>query len=50
MLLICFALLVVIVLAGLVTVFVAFPHRGQDIPHAPWLSQAMTKARARLLP
>ncbi|MGH3473077.1 MAG: hypothetical protein ACRDPG_13665 [Nocardioidaceae bacterium] len=45
MVLIFFALLVCVVLAGLVTAFVAFPHRGQSIPHAHWLSNAMVKAR-----
>lgn len=50
MLLIAFALLVVLVMAGLVTVFVAFPHRGYAIPHAAWLSDAMTRASKKLLP
>jgi hypothetical protein len=50
MLLISFCLLVVLVVAGLVTAFVAFPHRGHDIPHATWLSDAMTKAGKKLLP
>ena len=50
MLLIAFALLVVLVLAGLVTAFVAFPHRGHDIPHAPWLSDAMLRTRDKFRP
>ena len=44
MLLISLALLGVLVLAGLVTAYVAFPHRGEAIPHAEWLSDAMTKS------
>jgi hypothetical protein len=44
MLLIALALLVVLALAGLVTAYVAFPHRGEAIPHAEWLSDAMTKS------
>jgi hypothetical protein len=50
MLLICFALLLVLVLAALVTVFVAFPYRGQEIPHAPRLSGAMVRVRGKLGP
>ncbi len=50
MLLICLALLAVLVVAGLVTAFVAFPHRGHDIPHAMWLSDAMAKASQKFHP
>jgi hypothetical protein len=48
MLLIGLTMLVVLVLAGLVTVYVAYPSRGQSIPHASWLSAAMIKARDKL--
>ncbi len=48
MLFIGFALLVVLVLAGLITAFAAFPDRGEDIPNATWLSDAMTKARDKI--
>ena len=37
-------MLVILVLCGLVLVYVAFPHRGEEIPAAPWLGQSMTKA------
>jgi hypothetical protein len=37
-------MLVVLVVAGLVVVYVAFPHRGEQIPAAPWLGEAMTRA------
>ena len=37
------AMLVIVVLAGLVVVYVAFPHRGEDVPKAPWLGDAMRK-------
>jgi hypothetical protein len=50
MLLISFALLAILVVAGLVTAFVAYPHRGHDIPHASWLSDAMTRVSKRILP
>jgi hypothetical protein len=36
-------MLVVVVLAGLVVVYVAYPHRGEDVPAAPWLGEAMKK-------
>jgi hypothetical protein len=48
MLVIGFALLAVVVLAGLVTAYVAFPHRGEDIPRAQWLSDAMVRSNQRV--
>ncbi len=44
MLFIALAMLAALVLAGLITVYAAFPHRGEDIPRAAWLSDAMTKS------
>jgi hypothetical protein len=37
------AMLVILVLAGLVVLYVAFPHRGEEIPAAPWLGDVMRK-------
>jgi hypothetical protein len=37
------AMLVIVVLAGLVVVYVAFPHRGEDVPKASWLGDVMRK-------
>jgi hypothetical protein len=37
------AMLVIVVLAGLVVVYVAFPHRGEDVPHVPWVGRALRK-------
>jgi hypothetical protein len=37
------AMLVILVLAGLVVLYVAFPHRGEELPAAPWLGDAMRK-------
>lgn len=37
------AMLLTLVLAGVVAVYVAYPHRGQDVPHAPWLGDALRK-------
>ncbi len=35
---------VILVIAGLVVAYVAFPHRGEAMPAAPWLGDAMAKA------
>jgi hypothetical protein len=48
MLLIGLTLLIVLAIAGLITVYVAYPGRGQSIPHAAWLSDAMLKARRKI--
>jgi hypothetical protein len=37
------AMLVILVLAGAVVLYVAFPHRGEDVPHLPWLGRLMRK-------
>jgi hypothetical protein len=37
------AMLVVLVLAGLVVLYVAFPHRGEDVPYAGWLGRLLAK-------
>lgn len=37
------AMLVIVVLAGLVVVYVAFPHRGEDVPYAGWLGRLLRK-------
>lgn len=44
MLVIIIAMLVILVLAGLVVVYAAYPGRGQRTPYAPWLGDAMEKA------
>ena len=36
----------ILVLAGLIVLYVAFPHRGEDVPIAPWVGDAMTKGVA----
>lgn len=38
------AMLLIVVVAAVVVVYVAYPHRGEDLPGAPWLSDAMSKA------
>ncbi|MCU1538100.1 MAG: hypothetical protein JWP82_2451 [Humibacillus sp.] len=44
MLPIALVMLVIVVLAVLVVTYVAFPHRGQEVPAAPWLGDAMARA------
>jgi hypothetical protein len=44
------ALMLVMALAGLVAAYVAYPDRGEPIPHAAWLSERMTKLRNRIEP
>ena len=36
-------MLVILVVAGGVVLYVAYPHRGEDVPGAPWLGEAMRK-------
>jgi hypothetical protein len=43
MLSILLAMLVIIGLAAVVVLYVAFPHRGEEVPHAPWVGDAMRK-------
>ncbi|MEO5853799.1 MAG: hypothetical protein ABIQ15_14925 [Nocardioides sp.] len=38
------AMLLIVVVAAAVVVYVAFPHREKDVPGAPWLGEAMSKA------
>jgi hypothetical protein len=37
------AMLVILVLAGLVVFYVAFPHRGEDVPYLGWLGRLLRK-------
>jgi hypothetical protein len=42
------AMFVIMMLAGIVVLYVAFPHRGEDMPHTPWVGDAMRKGVDRL--
>lgn len=42
------AMLAILVVAGLVVLYVAFPHRGEDVPHTPWVGDAMRKGVNKL--
>ena len=44
MLFIVIAMLSSLAVAGLVLVYVAFPHRGAKVPAVPWLGDALGKA------
>jgi hypothetical protein len=38
------AMLVILAVAAVVVVYVAYPHRGEELPAAPWLGDAMSRA------
>jgi len=42
------AMLGIVLVAGLVVVYVAYPHRGQDVPKAAWIGEAMRRGVDRL--
>lgn len=44
MLIVFISMLVILVVAGLVVLYVAYPHRGEEVPAAPWLGDAMSRA------
>jgi hypothetical protein len=37
------AMLVILALAGLVVLYVAFPHRGEDVPYVGWLGRLLRR-------
>jgi hypothetical protein len=38
------AMTVILALCGAIVAYVAFPHRGEPLPGAPWLGDAMARA------
>ncbi|KQW53550.1 hypothetical protein ASC77_04560 [Nocardioides sp. Root1257] len=44
MLAIVVVMVLILVVAGLVAAYAAYPHRGERMPAAPWLGDAMAKA------
>ena len=36
-------MLVILVIAAAVVIYVAYPHRGEDVPVAPWIGDAMQR-------
>jgi hypothetical protein len=41
-------MLLIVLVAGLVVVYVAFPHRGEEVPRTPWVGEAMRKGVEKL--
>jgi hypothetical protein len=37
------AMLVILVLAAAVVAYVAYPHRGEDLPAVPWVGKVMRR-------
>ncbi len=35
---------VILALCGVIVAYVAFPHRGEELPVAPWFGDAMSRA------
>ena len=48
MLAIVLMMLVILLLAGAVVVYVAYPHRGEDVPAAPWVGKALQRGAEAL--
>lgn len=44
MLFVVVTMLVSLVVAGVVVLYVAYPHRGEQVPAVPWLGRALRKA------
>ena len=36
-------MVLILVIAGVVVVYVAYPHRGEEVPGAPWLGDALQR-------
>ena len=43
MLVLALLMLAILVIAGAVVLYVAYPHRGEEVPGAPWLGDAMKR-------
>jgi hypothetical protein len=41
-------MLAILAVAAVVVVYAAYPHRGEKLPAAPWLGDAMSKAVDKL--
>jgi hypothetical protein len=42
------AMVVILAVAALVMLYVAFPHRGQQVPKASWLGRLLSRAAERV--
>lgn len=36
-------MLAILAVAGAVVLYVAYPHRGEEVPHTPWVGEAMRR-------
>jgi hypothetical protein len=36
-------MIVILAIAGVIVLYVAFPHRGEEVPHTPWVGDALRK-------
>ena len=43
MLVVVVMMLAILAFGGLVMAYVAYPHRGEDVPHVPWLGHLMRR-------
>ena len=43
MLTIVLTMLLILLMSAAIVVYVAYPHRGEDVPKAPWLGDVMNK-------
>jgi hypothetical protein len=41
-------MLIILLVSAAVVVYVAYPHRGEDVPKAPWLGEMMHKTAEAL--
>jgi hypothetical protein len=46
--LILLAMLAIVLIALLVVVYVAYPHRGQEVPNASWVGDLMRRGAEKL--
>jgi hypothetical protein len=42
------AMLVILLCAGVIVLYVAFPHRGEEMPHTPWVGRLMRRGVRKL--
>ncbi len=43
MLIIAVVMLAIVLIAGLVVVYVAYPHRGEPVPRVPWVGEVLRR-------
>lgn len=48
MVLLLLAMFLILAVAGVVVAYVAYPHRGEELPGAPWLGDAMKRGVAAM--